>query len=91
MTWKAGQVETFRLTSRLGGNLRLRSYVPLKSADGKALRPASGSNPNPFYQTANVKSPVVSKEIVPQLPLLYKVYEYDVETTAGEVLTFVRL
>ena len=90
MTWKAGQVETFRLTSRLGGNLRLRSYVPLKSADGKALRPASGSNPNPFYQTANVKSPVVSKEIVPQLPLLYKVYEYDVETTAGEVLMFVR-
>ena len=90
MKWKAGQIETVSLTSRLGGILRLRSYVPLMSADGTPLRPASGANSNPFYQTPAVKSPKVSSEITPQHPILSKVYEYDVETTEGETLTFVR-
>ncbi|MDD6537369.1 MAG: hypothetical protein PUF36_10550, partial [Prevotella sp.] len=76
--------------SRLGGNLRLRSNVPLKLADGTQLTPASGSNSNAFYATADIKDPVISDKITPQLPIIYKVYEYDVETKAGQTLSFVR-
>ena len=90
LKWKAGQMERITITSRLGGNLRLRSYVPLKLADGTALTPASGSNSNAFYATADIKDPVISNKITPQLPIIYKVYEYDVETKAGQTLSFVR-
>ena len=90
LKWKAGQLDCITITSRLGGNLRLRSYVPLKLADGTALTPASGSNSNAFYATADIKDPVISDKITPQLPIIYKVYEYDVETKAGQTLSFVR-
>lgn len=90
LKWKAGQLDCITITSRLGGNLRLRSYVPLKLADGTALTPASGSNSNAFYATADIKAPVISDKITPQLPIIYKVYEYDVETKAGQTLSFVR-
>lgn len=90
LKWKAGQLDCITITSRLGGNLRLRSYVPLKLADGNALTPASGSNSNAFYATADIKDPVISDKITPQLPIIYKVYEYDVETKAGQTLSFVR-
>ena len=90
LKWKAGQLDCITITSRLGGNLRLRSYVPLKLADGTALTPASGSNSNAFYATADIKDPVISNKITPQLPIIYKVYEYDVETKAGQTLSFVR-
>lgn len=90
MQWKAAQLDAVTITSRLGGTLRLRSYVPLKLADGTVLKPANGKNQNPFYQTADIKTPVVSDKITAQLPMLYKVYEYDVETTAGQTLKFVR-
>ena len=90
LKWKAGQLDCITITSRLGGNLRLRSYVPLKLSDGTALTPASGSNSNAFYATADIKDPVISDNITPQLPIIYKVYEYDVETKAGQTLSFVR-
>lgn len=92
MQWKANQLDKVTITSRLGGNLRLRSYVPLRSTDGKSLTPVSkgSKNPNPFYATADIKAPVISNEITPQLPLLYHVYEYDVDTKPGETITFVR-
>ena len=69
------------VTSRLGGQLRIRSYVPLK---GNGLRPATGSNANAFYKTASIKEPRVSSKVTPQQPLLYKVYEYDLDTEAGK-------
>ena len=90
LKWKAGQLDCITITSRLGGNLRLRSYVPLKLADGTQLTPASSSNSNAFYATADIKDPVISDKITPQLPIIYKVYEYDVETKAGQTLSFVR-
>lgn len=81
MQWDGCQLFRAKVHSRLGGNLRLRSYVPLK---GSGLRPAQGENPNNLYQTAAIKEPLVSEEINPQHPLLYKVYEYDLVTEAGK-------
>ncbi len=87
MIWNGGQPECVKVHSRLGGNLRLRSYVPLK---GEGLVKARGINPNPLYVQIPVKTPLISESITPQVPLLYKVYEYDVMTEAGETYEFIR-
>ena len=81
MDWNGVQLNTAKIHSRIGGNLRLRSYVPLK---GGGLKPASGTNPNPLFRQAAIKEPLVSKEINPQYPVIPRVYEYDLATEAGK-------
>lgn len=81
MDWNGVQLNTAKIHSRIGGNLRLRSYVPLK---GEGLKPASGINPNPLFRQAAIKEPLVSKEINPQYPVIPRVYEYDLATEAGK-------
>lgn len=87
MEWDNGELLTVSVLSKLGGNMRLRSYVPLT---GAGLSEAKGVNPNPLYGTAQIKEPLVSKEINAQYPLLYKIYEYDVDTRQGQAYTFKR-
>lgn len=81
MDWNGVQLNTAKIHSLIGGNLRLRSYVPLK---GEGLKPASGTNPNPLFRQAAIKEPLVSKEINPQYPVIPRVYEYDLATEAGK-------
>lgn len=81
MDWNGVQLNTAKIHSRIGGNLRLRSYVPLK---GEGLKPVSGTNPNPLFRQAAIKEPLVSKEINPQYPVIPRVYEYDLATEAGK-------
>jgi alpha-L-fucosidase 2 len=84
MSWKDGQLGSATIRSTLGGVLRLRSYVPLQ---GKGLKVAKGKSRNPLLQTAAVKDPLRSSELTTfdQLPVR-KVYEYDVNTRAGQTL-----
>ncbi|MDR0743545.1 MAG: glycoside hydrolase family 95 protein, partial [Tannerella sp.] len=86
--WEGVQLEEAEIKSHIGGNLRLRSYVPLK---GEGLKEAGGENPNPLYARPGISKPLVSEKITaPQLPLLYKIYEYDIQTEAGKTYRFVR-
>ncbi|MDR2917984.1 MAG: glycoside hydrolase family 95 protein [Tannerella sp.] len=86
--WDGVQLEQAEIKSRIGGNLRLRSYVPLK---GEGLKEAKGENPNPLYTQPDIKAPLVSEKIsTPQLPALYRIYEYDVQTEAGKTYRFTR-
>ncbi|MDR0509536.1 MAG: glycoside hydrolase N-terminal domain-containing protein [Rikenellaceae bacterium] len=87
MTWDGNELSEVSVVSRLGGNLRLRSYVPLS---GQGLTGAKGRNPNPLYVTADIGEPLTSKEIDPQYPLLLRTYEYDVDTQPGRRYTFSR-
>jgi alpha-L-fucosidase 2 len=80
MTWNGGQLSVATVRSRLGGMLRLRSFVPLK---GEGLRPAEGENPNPFFAKDAIKTPLVSAEVQPQYPVLNRVFEYDLMTEPG--------
>ncbi len=82
MTWKEGELQEATIRSKIGGTLRLRSYVPL-SGDG--LKEAKGSCPNPLLAPAQIKEPLKSKELKNfQLLPLKKVYEYDIETVPGQ-------
>lgn len=82
MDWMAGTLQEATFISRLGGNLRIRAYVPL---EGKGLIPASGENSNPLFQKAAVKAPLISEEAVVAVKYEHrKVYEYDLRTEAGK-------
>jgi alpha-L-fucosidase 2 len=86
MTWTQGSLRKATIRSRIGGTLRLRSYVPLR---GKQLKPASGPCPNPLMEPATVRTPLKSSELNSfQLIPVRKVYEYDVETKPGQQLIF---
>jgi len=87
MEWDGVQLSQAIIHSRLGGNLRLRSYVPLK---GEGLCEAKGENTNLVFQSAGIKEPLVAKDIHPQFPMLYKVYEYDIMTEPGKTYSFER-
>lgn len=88
MEWDGVQLSKASILSKTGGNLRIRSYVPLQ---GKGLKEVTSINPNPLFQKAEIKKPLVSEKIkTPQVPLLYKVYEYDIATEQGGIYTFER-
>ena len=84
--WKDGRLTKAEVSSTIGGTLRLRSYVPLK---GKGLKEASGNCPNELLAPASIREPLRSPELKDfQFLPLRKVYEYDLETTAGKTYRF---
>ena len=87
--WTDGQLQQATITSKIGGILRLRSYVPLK---GNGLKPASGTCPNPLFASPEIPSPLHSPELKElQLVPLKEVFEYDIDTTAGQIINVSRL
>ena len=84
MKWQEGTLQEATITSKIGGMLRLRSYVPLT---GDGLQEATGECPNPLYEPAQVKKPIISKELKDfKLLPVPTVYEYDVETQPGQTI-----
>ena len=85
IVWKEGHPVSASIRSNIGGTLRLRSYWPLS---GKGVKEASGSCPNPLLAPAAIQQPLKSAELK-QLELLplRKIFEYDVETQAGDMIT----
>ena len=86
--WNEAGLRSAVVRSTIGGTLRIRSYVPLKIAKGPKgvqLSEAKGSCPNQLLAPASIKQPLQSKELKSlQLLSIRKVYEYDLETTAGQ-------
>lgn len=82
--WHKGEVNYLKVLSRLGGNLRIRSYSPLPAAvSGARAKPARGENGNPFYRVPQLKPPLKhAQRNMPRLSLDH-VYLVDVATEAG--------
>ena len=83
MKWARGQLTEAVIASKIGGTLRLRSYVPLK---GAGLVEAQGECANDLLKPAVIREPLKSEELkdFKTLPIR-KVYEYDVVTKPGKV------
>ena len=82
INWQDGTLQNATIQSTIGGTLRLRSYVPLK---GKGLKPAKGDCPNPLFSPALIREPLHSSELKDfKLLPIRKIYEYDIDTVAGE-------
>ena len=85
MKWTCGTLQKAVITSKNGGVLRLRSYVPLQ---GKGLKAASGPCPNDLFAPAAIREPLHSPELKEfSLLPIKKVYEYDIETAAGQSIS----
>jgi alpha-L-fucosidase 2 len=85
--WSAGKLTEAKIVSRLGGNLRVSSAVPLARADGTDLKIAAGENPNPFFATP-VAPEFISHFIDTQTAgkVAAKEFIYDIPTSAGETI-----
>jgi alpha-L-fucosidase 2 len=88
MQWSEGEIASAKINSSMGGNLRLRSYVPLK---GKGLKAAKGQNVNPFYITPEIAKPLTHSEIKSDPLAVRKVYEYDISTKKGDTIEISKL
>jgi len=91
--WNEGKLRSAVVQSTIGGVLRLRSYVPLRLAKGPkgaTLKTAEGECPTALFAPATIREPLHSQELkdFKTLPLK-KVYEYDLETVAGQAYRFV--
>lgn len=89
MTWKDGKLTSVVLKSTIGGNLRIRSSVALKTKDGTQLVKASGENKNRFYFVEETSAPVISSEANVELLELKETSLYDIQTKKGETYTLV--
>lgn len=87
LRWLNGEINKIVVHSKLGGNCRIRSFVPLK---GEGLTVADGENVNPFYKFAPVKSPIVNHTGTVEKANLKAIYEYDMATSKGDIITIYR-
>ncbi|MGN1376359.1 MAG: glycoside hydrolase family 95-like protein, partial [Prevotella sp.] len=82
MSWDNGKIVKAVVQSELGGNLRIRSAVPLKG-----LKAAKGNNKNPFYAVpTDIKQQINNPEMIEKLPELEKTYLYDIPTKKGQTI-----
>ena len=86
MKWNGSELQEAVITSKIGGMLRLRSYIPL---DGEGLQEAAGPCQNPLLKSAEIREPLKSKDLKKfDLLPVRKVYEYDLETRPGQTYRF---
>ena len=84
MEWKNNNIVKALVKSENGGNLRIRSSVPLA---GKGLKEAKGENKNPLFKTPrDVKQKINFPEKIEQMPALKKTYLYDIATKKGQTV-----
>ncbi len=99
LRWSGGKLTQARILSKLGGNLRVRSRVPLiregttplSSASALAMNPAPAreENPNPSFFTPPAPAQSISSEAkLPPRTALPAEFTYDVPTKPGEMVTF---
>lgn len=88
MTWNEGTLKTVQIKSKIGGKLRLRSYVPLR---GKSLEVAKGENQNLLVNPISGEKVLISEHASLKGNELKEIYEYDIETMPGKKYTFFKL
>ncbi len=82
LAWREGKITRLVVESRLGGNLRISSPQPLRG-----LKKAKGTNSNPLMQVPPVPQVENNSKVDLSLPTLPAVYQYDINTRAGQTIT----
>ncbi|MDR6339537.1 alpha-L-fucosidase 2 [Filimonas zeae] len=86
--WKNHRLVKATITSKLGGNCRIRSYGEVKAADKGNLKPAQGKNANVLFDVPAIQKPLVSEKAKLDAVTIARVFEYDIDTRAGAVYKF---
>jgi alpha-L-fucosidase 2 len=90
MEWENGELTRLVIKSALGGNCRLRLSGDLISKSGVTLKPARGENPNPFYSSPVIATPIISAKAKLDQPVLKATHLVEFKTKPGGVYEFVR-
>ena len=90
LEWKDGEITKLVIKSKLGGNCRIRSYNKLQLEDKSLIKLANGENKNPFFQTPEIKMPIISDNKVVKEVSLKNTFLYDIETKPGETFTIIK-
>lgn len=90
LQWDEGIVTKAVIKSNRGGNLRVRSYNELKFKNGNPIKTAEGDNKNIFYESSNIKNPIISDLSDIKELLLKPSYVYDIETKIGEEIILIQ-
>ncbi len=90
LEWKDGEVIKAVITSKLGGNCRIRSYNELTLKGGKDLTLAEGDNENPFYKVPTIQKPIISEKAEMKGFDVKETYLYDIETEVGQTIVLVK-
>jgi alpha-L-fucosidase 2 len=87
MAWKNNKLIRLKVKSKIGGKCRLRinKNMELKNRD---LQLAKGLNTNPFYETPQVKAPIISSQAKLKPVGVKTTIEYDIDTDAGMEYVF---
>lgn len=87
--WENGKIKILKIKSLLGGNLRIRTAIPLTFANGNELVKAQGENPNVFFYTPQTPRPLISTKANLKIPAVPETIVYDVPTEVGKEYIFV--
>ncbi len=87
MIWQNGKITKLVIKSKLGGNCRLRLPNALTSTGLKRVD-TEGVNPNPFYQTETIKTPVLVNKTKIKIPNMPMTELFEINTKAGGVYEF---
>ncbi|AUS07044.1 glycosyl hydrolase family 95 catalytic domain-containing protein [Pseudotamlana carrageenivorans] len=86
--WEANTLETVKIYSKKGGNLRIRTNQILLDKNGVELQKATGENTNMFYQNPKIKEPIVSNHTNNEEVIVTTFNVYDVSTQANSAYNF---
>ena len=89
-TWEDGQVQQIEINSNLGGNCRIRVPNAMEFADNDSLSPATGENNNPFFDTPDIKEPLISERANLNPVNLTPTNLYDIQTEKGKTYTLIK-
>jgi alpha-L-fucosidase 2 len=94
MEWKEGKVTRLAVTSRIGGNCRLRSTAPLSGSGLKLMakpgKQPSRANSNPlFAQFVPDAEVLISDKAKLNEVVVPKQYVYDLATKAGKTYVLI--
>ena len=88
LSWKDGNLEGLTIHSTIGGNCKLRLTREL-TGDVTLTPVAEGTvNPNPLYQQAQIKEPLIKEGVELENPDLPATKLYDFETEKGGTYHF---
>ncbi|MCB0565191.1 MAG: glycoside hydrolase N-terminal domain-containing protein [Phaeodactylibacter sp.] len=90
MEWKDGKITKVKIRSALGGVCRLRLPNSLKLEGKGILQPPTGKKTNPYYQTKNIASPVISGQAQLNKLQLPPTMVFDLLTEPGKTYSLIQ-
>ncbi|WEK69488.1 MAG: glycoside hydrolase family 95 protein [Candidatus Chryseobacterium colombiense] len=86
--WKDAQLTKLVVKSALGGNARIRIAKGIALKSKTNVKPATGENPNEYYQINSIKTPLVSEKAQLKGYPVPETQVFDLSTEKGGIYIF---